>query len=109
MENVDAKHIEEFFAIAQRTHLTIKRLLDAGNYEQAMHFLEQCQNHALSFGHQIEAKEGSDSATIALLEEYCESVYQMYEKLRCFLPVDPNYVHNSLAMQLIRIRNSIFH
>ncbi len=91
----------------QHTHVTIKRLLEAGNDRSAMSQLEQCQNYALRLGQQIEATEGENFITVTLLEEYCELVYQIYEKVCCFLPVNANDVHNSLAMQLIRIGNSI--
>lgn len=101
------KYAKEFLSIIQHTHVTIKKLLETKNYTHAMNLLEQCQSYAISLGQQIESVEGESSAIIILLEDYCELVYQIYEKLRCFLPVDPNNVHNSLAMQLIRIGNSI--
>lgn len=107
MENSIKAQAKDFISIIQHIHTTIRRLLEAGNYPLAMLQLEQCQSYAISFGRQLEAAEGENSITVALLEDYCELIYQIYEKLRCFLPVDSNYIHNSLAEQMIRIRNSI--
>lgn len=105
MEESHKKQAEEFLSIMQHTHVTIKRLLEAGNYPLAMVQLEQCQSYALSFGQQMESTEGTVPTTITLLEDYCELVYRIYEELRCGLPVNPNDVHNSLAMQMIRVGN----
>lgn len=107
MEKNTEAYAKEFLSITQHTHVTIKKLLEARNYTQAMKLLEQCQSYAISLGQQIESTEGKNSITISYLEDYCEFVYQIYEKLRCFLPVDPIDIHNRLAMQLIRIGNSI--
>lgn len=107
MKKLTKKSIKEFLSLAQHMHTTIKKLLDAGNRGQAMELLEQCQSYAIALGQQIESAEGMNSATVILLEDYCELVYQIYEKLFCFLPLNPNEIHNALALQLIRIRNSI--
>lgn len=107
MEKNTEKYIREFLSITQHTHVAIKKLLEAKNYLHAMNLLEQCQGNAIALGKQIESIEGEDSITVPYLEDYCELVYQLYEKLRCCSPVDPNSVHNSLAMQLIRIGNNI--
>ncbi len=111
MEQANKQYTEEFLAIMQHTHVTIKRLLEAGNYPSALKQLEQCQGYAIALGQRLEASEGassnSNSMTVALLEEYCEVVYQIYEKVRLCLPFDANDIHNCLAMQLIRIGNGV--
>lgn len=107
MEKTTEKCTNEFISITQRTHVTIKRLLEAGNYTQAMKLLERCQGYAISLGQQIESTEGENLITVSFLEDYCEFVYQIYETICCFLPVDPIDIHNRLAIQLIRIGNSV--
>lgn len=107
MEEADKKYAEEFLAIVQHMHITIKRTLEAGNRASAMQLLEQCQSYAIRLGQRIESTEGEKFSLVILLEDYCEIIYQIYEKIRCFLPVDANDMHNRLAMQLIRIRNNM--
>lgn len=40
MEEADKKYAEEFLAIVQHMHITIKRTLEAGNRASAMQLLE---------------------------------------------------------------------
>ncbi len=40
MNIVNRQYTEEFLAITQHTHVTIKRLLEAGNYPSALKQLE---------------------------------------------------------------------
>ena len=107
MEDSAKAHAKEFVSILQHIHTTIRKLLEAGNYPSVVLQLEQCQSYAISFGQQIEAEEGADLVAVALLEDYCELVYQIYETIRCFVPVDANDIHNALSAQLIRIRKSM--
>lgn len=90
-----------------QTHTTIKRTLDARNLAATLELLEQCQNCAIGLGEKIEAMEGEGFPTISLLENYCEVLYQIYEKVLQSAGINSNQVHNTLAKELIRIGNSI--
>ncbi len=107
MKRADKRRAEETVELLKRSHAAIKRMLDAKNGMGAIKLLEQCQSCAISLGESIEASEGEGFVTVSLLEQYCELVYQMYEKIQRPGPVSGNQIHNVLAGQLIRIGNSI--
>lgn len=48
---------------------------------QVIGILEECQDTAAAIGELIEETEGKNFKTIPLLEEYCELIYQLYERL----------------------------
>ena len=107
MKRADKRRAEETVEVLKRSHTAIKKMLDAKNGRGAMELLERCQTSAISLGENIEASQGEGSVTVSLLEQYCESVYQTYEKVRMSGWADGNQVHNALSGQLIQIGNSI--
>lgn len=107
MNKADKKRADDFVKILRDVHSTIRKTVDARNTEATMELLEQCQNCAISIGEMIEAAEGEGHPTVALLEEYCEMVYQIYEQVRQSKFPGGNQAHNLLSGQLIRIGKSI--
>ena len=107
MKKADKRQAEEIIDLLMQTHTTIKRTLDARNLAATLELLEQCQNCAIGLGEKIEAMEGEGFPTISLLENYCEVLYQIYEKVRQSAGINSNQIHNTLAKELIRIGNSI--
>ena len=107
MKKADKQQAEEIITLLKRTHTLIKKMLDANNRPAALELLEQCQSCAISLGERIEAVEGENAPTVPLLEDYCESAYQIYEKIRQPYPVNGTQIHNDLARQLIQIGTSI--
>lgn len=51
---------------------------ESGQYELALTILQKCQEVAISLGNKIEDRLGSSIKTIGVIEEYCESVFQLY-------------------------------
>lgn len=104
-------YTEAIFEHLKCAHTVIKKTLDAGQREEALYLLEQCQGYGICLGNQIEEaglKEGRSTLNvIPLLENYCELVYQMYEEIRGFQNVDGNAVHNCLSKELIQIEKMI--
>ena len=49
--------------------------------QEARELLEECQNAAITLGTQVEGSEGEAHPLVALLEEYCEMIWQLSEKL----------------------------
>ncbi len=90
-----------------RVHDGIRMSIEAGQKEAAMNFLGQCQDAAINLGETIEETEGEGFVTVTLLEAYCETVYQLYEKLRQNQSVSANKAHKSLKKSLAQIKNSI--
>lgn len=93
--------------LLERIHTETRKVMEAKNKAAALELLEQCQSAAISLGEMIEELEGEGVVTIPLIEEYCEMVYEIYEEVRQNPAVNANRIHNCLARQMIRIRNSV--
>lgn len=62
-------------------HEKIETEINHTNYEPCLHLLEECQEYAISMGNTIEASEGENTSVIPHLENYCESVFQLYQAI----------------------------
>lgn len=107
MRKADRKQAEDFVQLLERAHEEIKRALEIKNHQAAMELLEQCQGCVIRLGELIECVEGEEIATIPLLEDYCELVYQCYEEIRHGLEVNGSKAYKILNKASIRIKNSI--
>ncbi len=107
MRKADKKQAEEAAESLRRIHTAIMEHLKRGRRETALALLEQCQNLAIHMGETIEAEMGEGFITVALLEHYCEAVYQKYEEVRTAPFVSARQLHNDLAKELLRIGRSI--
>lgn len=107
MRRIDKKQAEDFVQLLKRAHEEIKRALQIKNHQAAMELLEECQSCVIRLGELIESMEGEETATIPLLEDYCELIYQNYEKIRQGLAVNEIKAYKILNKAVIRIENSI--
>lgn len=71
--------VESFTAMASKAHLEIGKSLTASSPDTAKELLEVCQTSAIQIGTALEQL-GEDSL-VRILEEYCETAWQIYEKL----------------------------
>lgn len=81
MRKAEKRQTEDLVKLLEQAHEEIRRALEKKNTAAAMSLLADCQNGALALGTHIEKLEGEGTATIPLLEEYCELVYQIYQVL----------------------------
>lgn len=107
MRKADKKQVEDFIDLLKRAHTEVRQALEIKNQAAAMDLLEQCQNCVIHLGEIIEYEEGEDFATIPLLEDYCELVYQIYEEIRQAVLSNGGKVYKILNKALIRIENSV--
>lgn len=73
--------LQESVKLLDDTHREIIVLLEEGRIEETRDILIQCQDSAIQIGHYIEENYGADFVTIYYLEEYCEDIYKLHEKL----------------------------
>ncbi len=109
MTRAQKKQAEDFTKLLGRAHDGIKKTIERKNIEAALDLLSQCQECAIKLGEIIEAVEGEDFVTISLIEEYCELVYQFYEKISQGQLVNANQASKALRRSLVRMENSIKH
>ena len=105
-----AQHAEllEMVKTLQEAQDQIKVYLEKKNIAMAQDLLAQCQDAIVSIGNTIEAFEGEGFVTIEYAQEYCDTLYQIYEELNQ-TPADtnPNKVGKVLKKLLLRVENSI--
>lgn len=72
---------EKVLKLLENAHIVIKKQIEKENVQPLLALMEDCQNAVISIGNQIEKTEGTDCATLRLLEKYCELIYQFSETL----------------------------
>ena len=107
MTKAQKKQAEDFIKLLGRAHDGIKKTIETRNSEAALDLLSQCQECAIKLGEIIEAVEGEDFVTIPIIEDYCEQIYQIYEKISRNMPVNANQTYKALKKLLIRLGNSV--
>ena len=107
MRKAQKEQAEKLVCLLDRVHDGIKMSIETGQKDQALDFLGQCQSGAINLGEAIEETEGEGFVTVKHLEEYCETVYQIYEKLRQGQSVSANQAFKGLRRSLTQVKNSI--
>ena len=107
MKKAQKEQAEQLVGLLGRVHDGVRMSIEAGQKDSAMDLLGQCQEGAISLGEMIEESEGEGFVTVRLLEEYCETVYQFYEKLQQGQSINGSKVHKSLRKSLIQVKNSV--
>jgi len=78
MENdVNAKILQ----IIVKAHEIFKLSIKNKEVDVVLELLEKCQALAIKVGEAIEKTQGEDFITVKMLEDYCEQVYKLYEKI----------------------------
>ena len=78
-------------------HEECAQKLSAREYEIVQEALGDCQEAAVQIGHVIERSEGEGTASVACLEQYCETLYQISQQLES---VTPRALKNRLETML---------
>lgn len=107
MRKAQKKQAESFAKLLERAHREIEKALKRKNQALALDLLEQCQSGALELGTMIEDEEGEGFSTVKLLEDYCEWLYQLYERIRLGEAVNEKREYKTLQKILIPIKNSM--
>ena len=97
----------DFVKLLEQAHDELKTLIKQQNIASARGLLEDCQEGAIELGNLIETTEGEQCKTIAVIEEYCEQTYLIYEKLVQDENVNADKVYKILRRLVIKIENSI--
>lgn len=75
---------------------------------QIQNMLGECQDFAISLGETIEKLEGEGHASVSQISAYCETVYEVYEKIGAADGmVNENSICKLLNKKLIAIENSV--
>ena len=98
-----------FLKLLEQAHDELKKLMQRKDNRSNWSLLANCQEGAIELGNLIEETEGEDCKTIPFLEQYCEQVYCLYEKLTQGGNVDADKEYELLRQHLITIEVSMKH
>ena len=115
MRKAQKQEVLEFISSLYRAHEEIKEALAGKNYGAVQNMLSECQEFAVILGKSIERLEGEGHITVSHVEEYCESLFHVFEELRGSLGnensaeggINQNKILKILNKQLIKIENSV--
>ncbi len=106
MRKAQRQEILNFIDSLHQAHGEIKEALKEKNYAQAQNMLSECQEFAVTLGENIEQSEGEGHVTVSYVEEYCETLFHVFEALQD-QPVNENKEYKILRKQLLKIENSV--
>lgn len=105
MRKAQKEQVKGFAELLVQAHSQIREALEKGDNAGAMELLGQCQEGTIRLGNIIEEAEGENFTTIPILEEYCEWIYQYYQKLQQGGAEEGDW--NRLEEALQRVKDSI--
>ena len=94
-------------ALLSKMHQSIVYLMEAGDFEQVLLLLEDCQESGIALGTKIEAVKGEGHATVAVLENYCEALYTIHEAILGNVEMDVRTAIELLDNHLASIDESV--
>lgn len=106
MKNSEKKQIIEFIVNMHKAHDEVKDAVQKKNKPLVQNMLCDLQELAVSFGEAIEKLEGQGFITVSYVEEYCEQLYQVYNKIQGD-SINSYEVYKQLEKYLLKIENSI--
>lgn len=106
MRRQQKKQAEDFIRTLFGNQASLKQKIEKRSISQAIALLGQCQQSAVELGTLIENAEGEGFVTVNMLEDYCESAYQLYEKLNSGTNADYK-LQDMMHRQLEQIKQSI--
>lgn len=110
MRKAEKRQIRDFVKLLGDAHIEIRKCLEKHAIGEALRLLEQCQQETIRLGTLIEELEGRNIATVCILEEYCELLYQLYEEIAEIAEskgTNTIKIYKKLRNMLFRIENSI--
>ena len=109
MRRTQKEQVIELLNTLSQAHEEVKKNIEINDIDSSANLLIDCQQCAITLGGIIEQSEGEGFVTVSYLEEYCEIVYQIYEKLSLGQDITAAKAYKLLNQSLIKINNSVTH
>ncbi len=100
--DIYAKSLQVIVKAHEMINMFIKKKDSAGTLE----LLEKCQMLAIQVGNEVEKTQGEGFITVKMLEDYCELVYQLYEKIAAGQFANTRRERDMLSKSIQMIQNS---
>ena len=75
------RQVQDFLPLFYEAHREIKARIADDDRNAAAGILGDCQDVAIQIGNMIEGKLGEGNAMVKILEQYCETIFKLYEML----------------------------
>lgn len=105
MRQARKREILNFINGLQQAHDEVKMALEKRELASAQTMLAECQEFAVDLGNAIEETEGEGCVTVSHVEEYCETLFRVFEDSNA--SCDANKIYKILKKQLLRVENSV--
>ncbi len=109
MKKTQKCQLDELLKLMEQMHGEIEKFILKKQNQDAVSALEDCQSAAISIGQMIDSIEGEDTATVGLLEEYCEVVYSIHEDIISKNPINASRIRKLLNKKQQKITTSFNH
>ncbi len=105
MRQARKREILNFIDGLQQAHGEVKMALEKRELVSAQTMLAECQEFAVDLGNAIEETEGEGCVTVSHVEEYCETLFRVFEESNA--SCDANKIYKILKKQLLQVENSV--
>lgn len=95
------KQAQEFLSLMLYAHGSLIKLIEEGRYDEATDLLTSCQNSAIQIGTLLEDRYGEGFATVGVLEQYCEVIYEVYGMIRQVEDNSENFIDTNDLRQFL--------
>lgn len=107
MRIAQKQQAEELVRQIEEAHNQVRNYIEQKNIQLAAELLEDCQNGGIAMGTLIEETEGENHPTVAVLEDYCETIYRVHKELAEKSEISAAKIHKLLRQKLIKVENSL--
>lgn len=117
MRQARKREILSFIDSLQQAHGEIKEAMGKRDRASAQVMLAECQEFAVELGKTIEETEGESCVTVSHVEEYCETLFRVFEAInssetgnssgKSNAVSDANRAYKLLKKQLLKVENSV--
>lgn len=101
------KEMTEYITMLRKVHENLRTAIQEQKTAEVLKLLEACQKCAIGIGSVIEALKGEGFRTVAMLEEYCEQVYQVHAEVAQSGQAEAEQVYQVLDDILKRVEESV--
>lgn len=106
MRKAEKREVLEFVNSFYQAHEEIKKALSQRKTEVVRNMLCECQEFAIQLGETIEKREGEGHSAVSCVEEYCEELFCVSERIRED-GFNVNKICRRLTKLLVKIENSV--
>ena len=107
MRKMELQQVENILRLLAEVHIQIKKAAEEGEQQNIQTLLADSQAGAEELGRFIEQAEGGKCKTVQLLEEYSETLYQIFEELNAQGHLDAAQTYKLLSDQLRKVEISL--